>query len=254
MALQAPSGVAQVRTVPATLPVLIAAGSLRNAMNEIIHAYHVKNGILFNSKYGASGKLINEIESGARVDVFASAFVDYPGRLAKKNLLEPSRIFTHDSLCVVAKPETQLADVNILETLRKPTVRLATSTPISDPMGDYTWQFFKNADRQYPGIYRELDSKALMLSGTSTPMPGEELPYVVAFEEDTADAYIMYCSSAVATKQALPGLVAVRIPEEYNVRSDYGIAAALNSDAGAKFISFVLSPEGQQILKNYGFN
>lgn len=254
MVLQASSSVAQAQNAPVDTPLLVAAGSLRYAMDEIIQAYRVKSGVLFKTKYGPSGKLLKEIESGAKVDVFASASVEHTETLAKKNLLGPSRIFTHNSLCVVAKPETQLADANILEILRKPNVRLATSTPISDPMGDYTWQFFKNADRQYPDIYRELDSKALMLSGASIPTPGEKLPYVIAFEEDMADAYIMYCTNAVATKLALPGLVAVRIPEEYNVRSDYGIAADNNSEAGAKFISFVLSPAGQQILKNYGFD
>jgi molybdenum ABC transporter molybdate-binding protein len=240
--------------VPVASPLLFAAGSLRYAMDDMIRAYRMEGGATFQARYGPSEKLKQEIEAGAKVDVFASASIDHTDALAKKKLLGPSQVFTHNDLCVVAKPGLNLQPDNLLDILSKQSVRLATSTPISDPMGDYTWQFFRNADRARFGLYQEFDGKALQLSGAAIPTPGEQLPYVSAFEDDKADAYIMYCTNAVATWQALPQLAVIRIPAEYNVVGNYGISASNDSVEGRKFVAFVLSAKGQQILKKYGFN
>lgn len=46
-----------------------------------------------------------------------------------------------------------------------PSVKLATSTPKADPLGDYAWQLFEMADRVKPGATAALQAKALKLSG-----------------------------------------------------------------------------------------
>ena len=99
-----------------------------------------------------------------------------------------------------------------------------------------------------------LDAKALKLSGASAPAPGAKLPYVTAFEENRADAYIMYCTNAVTTKASIPGLRIIRIPDALNVRSAYGIGANPASAEGGKFMQFVLSPKGKEVLRKHGFN
>ncbi|MDB5962739.1 MAG: putative ABC-type molybdate transport system, periplasmic component ModA [Massilia sp.] len=121
-------------------------------------------------------------------------------------------------------------------------------------MGDYTWQFFRNADKAYPGAFARFDAKAIKLSGASTPTPGEKPPYVTAFENDKADAYVMYCTNTASTLRALPGLMALRIPDALNVRSAYGTGAAPSSVAGERFVAFVLSPADRAILHRHGFN
>lgn len=235
-------------------PLILAAGSLHLAMDEIAQAYQAQVGATFTTKYGPSGKLRQEIEAGAKVDVFASASIDHTQALAQQKLLGPSEVFTHNDLCVIARPELNLSTENMLEVLSKPSVRVATSTPVSDPMGDYTWQFFKNADRKHAGFYQMLDAKARKLSGASVPAAGERLPYITAFEDDKADAYILYCTNAVITKKALPHLNVVRISDELNVRSDYGIAADLHSTAGKDFVRFIMQAPAQNILKKHGFD
>ncbi len=234
--------------------ILFAAGSLRTAMDEIVQVYQAQGGLPFTAKYGPSGKLREEIAAGSKADVFASASTDHTEALARQKLLGPSQVFTHNDLCVIGRPALALRADRILDILRTPSVRVATSTPVSDPMGDYTWQFFRNADKTHPGFYAVLDAKARKLSGATTPAAGEKLPYITAFEEDKADAYIMYCTNAVVTRKALPTLDVVRIPDEYNVRSAYGIAAGMNSTAGKDFAAFVLGSRGQEILKKHGFD
>jgi molybdenum ABC transporter molybdate-binding protein len=238
---------------PPPQPLLMAAGSLTQVMNDMMAAYAAQGGERFAAQYGPSGKLRQEIEAGRKVDVFASASTDHTEALAAKKLLGESRIFTRNDLCVVARPELKLNAADLLDVLSRPEVRLATSTPVSDPMGDYTWQFFKNAERRKEGLYQVFNAKALKLSGASAPAPGAKPPYVTAFEENKADAYIMYCTNAVSTRKAVPQLAIVNIPQDLNARSDYGIAAHPDSMQGRRFVEFVLSPAGQGILKKYGF-
>ena len=254
VAVQSFSGNVQAQDARSEGAVLVAAGSLKTAMDEIIQTYRAQGGAVFNAKYGPSGKLRQEIEAGAIVDVFASASIEHTDVLAQKGLLGTTQIFTHNDLCVIGRPEFGLRENNVLDVLNKPSVRVATSTPVSDPMGDYTWQFFRNADKARPGFYALLDAKALKLSGANAPAPGEKLPYITAFENDRADVYVMYCTNAVVTKKALPELDIVRIPDALNVRSAYGIAAGVKSKNGQDFVRFVMSPVAQQILKKHGFD
>lgn len=240
--------------LPTHSPVLMAAGSLRQAMDEILAAYQAQGGAQFVAQYGPSGRLREEIEAGRTVDVFASASFEHADALSRQKKLRASYVFAHNDLCVVAQPEIQLHEANLLQVLGQPTVRLATSTPVADPMGDYTWEFFRNADKSQPGLYRILDAKALKLSGAAAPEPGSRPPYVSAFEQNKADAYVMYCTNAVLTKNALPQLTVVRIPDRLNVRSAYGIAARPGSVEGERLVRFVLDPVGQRILKKYGFH
>ena len=238
----------------ATRPVLLAAGSLRAAMADILAAWRAAGGSEVEAAFGPSGKLRKDIEGGRPVDVFASASNEHTRALAQAGLLGEPKVFAHNDLCIVSTRAAGIRADNLLEVLRRPALRLATSTPVSDPMGDYTWQFFRKADARQPGLYAILDAKALKLSGTANLAPDSTLPYIAAFEQDKADAYIMYCTNAVLTTNALPHLGVLHIPDELNVRSAYGIAARQGSVEGERLLRFVLGEQAQDILRNYGFH
>lgn len=240
------------------MAILVAAGSLQAVMDEILAAYRKRNGersgAAFDVRYGPSGKLRQEIENGMSVDVFASASTVHTEELAARNLLGPSHIFAHNELCVLARPQLEMREENVLDILMTSSVRVATSTPVSDPMGDYTWEFFRRADALRPGFHALLDGKAIRLSGAAMPAPGASyLPYISAFTDDRADAYIVYRTNAFIVRRTLPELDIVRIPQACNVRSIYGIAARADSADGKAFVDFALSADAQRILQRYGF-
>lgn len=233
---------------------VLAAGSLRDALKDLADAFQKESGVAVTTSFGPSGQLRNEIEGGRKADVFASAAVEHTEVLAKKKMLSASAVFAYNDLCVVSRPELRLNATNLVDKLKQPAIRLATSTPVSDPMGDYTWEFFRKVDKGSPGTFAILDGKALKLSGASAPAAGAKPPYVTAFEDNKADAYIMYCTNAASTKKSLPNISVLRIPDEMNVRSAYGIGANPASPNGERFVQFVLSPSGRDILQSHGFN
>lgn len=223
-------------------------------MSEILALHQAQGGAAFDACYGPSGMLRKEIENGRRVDVFASASAGHTDALARQGLLGASNVFARNELCVVASPQAGIRPERLLEALSDPALRLATSTPLNDPMGDYTWQFFRKADERQPGMYAVLDAKAIKLSGGAQPAPDSPSPYISAFEQDLADAYIMYRTNAVLTKKAVPRLDIFPIPDNLNVRAEYGIAARAGSREGEQLLWLVSSAAGRGIFQKYGFH
>jgi molybdate transport system substrate-binding protein len=66
-----------------------AAASLKNAVDDINHAFTSKTKTEVRAIYGASSALAESIEQGVEVDLFASADLAWMDYIAKKNLIKP---------------------------------------------------------------------------------------------------------------------------------------------------------------------
>lgn len=66
--------------------------------------------------------------------------------------------FVYNDLYAVSTTALDQTEANVVDTLLKPNVRLTTSTPVSDPMDDYTWQLFRNADKAQAFAVRDGDT------------------------------------------------------------------------------------------------
>jgi molybdenum ABC transporter molybdate-binding protein len=233
---------------------LYAAGSLRLAFDEIISLYATRAGTRFTPTYGPSGKLREEIEKGSTPGLFASAAPQHTDALVKSGKLRASTIFTRNSLCLMAAPGIALRQDALIEMLLDPVLRLGTSTPGADPAGDYTWVLFRNIDKMRAGTYATLDAKAQKLTGAEVVRDEKESPYVRVFQDKRADLFITYCTGAVATAKAVPGLTWARFGADVNVLGAYAIGATeAGGKAAEEFVSLVMSPDGQAILERYGF-
>src|SRR5262245_21572239 len=70
--------------------VVSAAVSLKDAFNEIARIHEQRTGTKVRFNFGASGALQRQIESGAPVDIFASAGSKQMDELAARNLIASS--------------------------------------------------------------------------------------------------------------------------------------------------------------------
>ena len=72
---------------------------------------------------------------------------------------------------------------------------------------------------------------------------------------DQADVFLTYCTNAVLARKEVPGLQIVPIPEALSVGADYGLIVLNDAPAGAQALAdYILSPEGQAVLADYGFD
>lgn len=243
-------------TVSADDLTLYAAGSLKAALGEVAAAYESGYGTKVNTRFGPSGLLRKAIEEGERPDVFASANMAHPSKLASGGWGRPVVLFARNQLCALAQPDVQLTTDNFLETLLDEDVRLGTSTPKADPSGDYAWELFQKADAVQVGSFDKLSGKALQLTGgpDSQKAPEGRNTYGWVMGEKKADVFLTYCTNAVLAQKEVQDLEIVRVPETLAVGADYGLLVRNEApDEAWRLAMFILSPEGQEILKSYGF-
>jgi molybdate transport system substrate-binding protein len=101
--------------------------------------------------------------------------MEHPQALRDQNKSGPVVRFARNTLCALVKPDLKVDSANLLEYMLDPGVKLGTSTPKSDPSGDYALEVFRKADALRPGAQAALENKALQLTGgagSAKPPPG----------------------------------------------------------------------------------
>jgi molybdate transport system substrate-binding protein len=234
---------------------VMGAGSLRAAMTDLLQRFPKQSDEVDTPEFGASGLMRQKIESGEHVDVFASADLEQPHKLAAGHPERMVILFARNTLCALARPELGLNEANLLDRLLDPAVRIATSTPGSDPLGTYSWEVFARADAVKPGSRATLEAKAKKLVGG-----GEKTPPLVAgkgavegiFLSDQADVMLIYCSAVAAVQKEVPTLTSIKLPSALAVQPADGLVILDSKPVALRFVAFVMSEEGQATLKKHG--
>jgi molybdate transport system substrate-binding protein len=238
-------------------PVLLhAAGSLRTVLNEIVQEFERDTGIKVTASFGPSGVLRDRIAAGTPAHVFASANMEHPQALATAGRAAPPQAFTRNSLCVLARAGAVAGPDRVLEAMMSSERRLATSTPGSDPSGDYAFEAFAKAESLGPGARRVLETKALKLVGAAdSPQPsGGRSAYAWHIDEQRADLFVTYCTNAVAARAEMPALEQYALPDAMAVHAEYGMTLLAGAPPeAARLFAHILSPAGQRRLAAHGF-
>ena len=235
---------------------LHAAGSLRGALTEISNAFEKTANVKVQAKYGPSGLLRDEIAGGAKAEVFASANMEHPAALSKAGKAGPVVLFARNRLCALVKPGLAVTTDNLLERMLDPAIKLGTSTPKADPSGDYAFAVFGKVDALKAGANETLAKKALQLTGgpNSPPPPAGKNAYGHVVADGQADIFLTYCTGAMVAQKENAGQQVVALPSALAVGADYGMTVINGASANAeRFAKYILSADGQGILKKHGF-
>jgi molybdate transport system substrate-binding protein len=156
---------------------------------------------------------------------------------------EAARPLLTNRLVVVAPND---GDVRTLRDLARPGLKVVLAAP-SVPAGGYSVQALEklSASPEYGADF----GARVLANVVSREENVRQVLAKVALGE--ADAGIVYATDARGSDVAtLP------IPDEYNVVARYYIAPTLNApnpEGARRFVQYVLSPEGQAVLAEYGF-
>jgi molybdate transport system substrate-binding protein len=222
--------------------VVSAAVSLSNAFKELGPEFErgrpgVK--VLFN--FGASGQLLQQIVSGAPVDVFASADQETMDRAEAQQLILTSTRsdFVRNRLVLVA-PAGASSQLSSLSDLRQPGVaRIAIGKPESVPAGHYAQEALELA-----GLWDALKPKYIF---------GQNVRQVLDYvERGEVDAGFVYATDATvaANKVRVVTEAVVQRPILYPIAV---VAAGPNQTRAREFVRFVLSESAQKVISRYGF-
>ena len=236
-------------SAPQTLTVY-AAASLTGAFGDIGKAFEAAHpGVTVKFNFAGSQVLRTQIEQGAPADVFASADHKNMDPLVTENLAASgaAQDFATNLLTVILPPKNP-ANIKTLQDLAKPGIKIVLEDA-SVPAGNYTRQILTNMSKD-PTYGTDFSSKVL----ANVVSNETDVKQVVAkVDQGEADAGVVYVTDALAA----PDLISISIPENYNVIAHYPIVAlekAPNPDLAAAFVAYVLSADGQAIMKKWGFS
>ncbi|MDF7647742.1 molybdate ABC transporter substrate-binding protein [Erwiniaceae bacterium L1_54_3] len=231
---------------------ILAAGSLRGVWPQLIAEFSAQSGLRVETQYGPAGLLRQRIEQGEACDLFASANLLHPQTLLQDGRAQNIGRFTANTLCLTVKRDVVTEGDDWLSLLLRADLRLATSTPLCDPSGDYTWQLFDNIEQHHRGCGDLLRQKARPLVGgpDSLAVPTGELAAQWLIDNDHAELFIGYTSYAPRLAHCSQLQVLI-IPAAYNVTAEYGWATL--SSSAQPLAAFLMSDTAQGILRQHGF-
>jgi len=216
---------------------VFAAASLTEAFRAIAKDFEGANpdtDVTFN--FAGSSTLARQIIEGAPADVFASADDENMKKVVDSgNVAGSSNPFAHNRLSIIV-PRGNAKQVKSLGDLARAGMTIALAAP-GVPVGKYAVEAFAKAGIPVPDASREADVKGV----------------VTRVSMNEADAGVVYVTDVAAAGSKVE---AVSIPDQYNVIASYPIAVlreAGDASAAQSFVTYVLSPAGERVLKQYGF-
>jgi molybdate transport system substrate-binding protein len=222
-----------------------AAADLKFAMVELASQFEKQSGVKLDVTYGSSGNFLTQIQNGAPFDLFFSADSEYPKTLEAAGLTEPGTRYEYavGHIVIWTPNDTGInAAKNGWKCLLDQRVkRIAIANPEHAPYGRAAVAAMKKS-----GIYEQVKDKLVY---------GDNISQAAEFvQSGNAQAGIVALSLAVssAMKDGSRWEVPARLyPPIF--QSVVVTKASEHKDAARKFLQFVKSDAGKEILIRFGF-
>jgi molybdate transport system substrate-binding protein len=225
-----------------------AASDLKFAMDELASEFRTHHpAILVKISYGSSGNFYAQLQNRAPFDLYFSADIDYPRKLAGAGLALETNVFLYAvGRIVVWAPTNSPVDVEQLgiQSLLAPSVKkIAVANPRHAPYGRAAVAAMKSFK-----VYEQAESRLVY---------GENIGQAAQFvQSGAADIGIIAYSHAVAPPMRDAGRY-WEIPLESYPRMEQGgliLHWARDKAAACGFRDFVLGRHGREVLKRHGFS
>lgn len=228
---------------------VFAAASLTGAFEELGDAFeddHSELTVEFN--FAGSQALATQLAEGASADVFASANPEQMARASDAGVIEGEPVvFVRNRLVAIAPDENPAGIQNVID-LAKSDLKLVVAAE-EVPAGRYARELLGRLEQSgelrelYPGFdgWNIVSNEVNVLQVVTRVRLGE------------ADAGIVYATDV--TPDIAGEVIAIPIPDQFNVVAEYPIAAVVSGDAdlASEFIRLVQSADGARILADWGF-
>lgn len=228
---------------------VFAAASLTDAFATIVKDIQAAHpNVTITVETAGSQALVTQLTEGAKADVLATANTSTMKAAQEAGLIDGTpTVFTGNRLVIVT-PDGNPAGIASLDDLAREGVKLVIAG--SDvPVGSYT----RKTLCSYVSTGGAPEG---FLDGVNANVVSQETDVrsvLAKVQLGEADAGIVYASDAVASNLAGTAVGTVEFPFETTATYPIAPVAGGNTELAQAFITYVLSPEGQKVLADYGF-
>ena len=218
-----------------------AAANLTDAFGEIAKRFTARTGVRVTNSFAATADLAKQIENGAPFDVFASADVEHVEALARKGLLAdaPRGVYARGRLVLWLPPGGKASISRVEDLAGEGVSKIAVAKPDVAPYGRAAVESLNAL-----GLWAKVEPK-------------------VVYSQTVAQAK-QFASSGNAEAAFVPrSLVregegtAIEIDARLHAPIDQAVGvvrASKKQDAARRFVEFLMSDEGQSVLKSFGYD
>jgi len=224
---------------------IAAASDLQAVMPALAAEFERETGTSVRVTFGSSGNFFAQIRNGAPFDVFFSADLDYPRRLAADGFADPSSVYRYavGRLALWTRTDSPADLTRGLAALAEPRIRrVAIANPEHAPYGRAAMAALRQA-----GVDQIVGPKLVL---------GENVTQAAQFvQSGNADAGLIALSVALAPAMASAGRYQ-EIPQRLHPPIEQGAAVLTttrNKAAAAMFLDFMRRPSTTQQLRASGF-
>jgi len=220
--------------------VVSAAADLSPVLAEIKPLFEKTTGVALKTNVGSTGQLRQQIESGARVDVFLAASTAAIDQLAQKNLLlaGSAQIYARGRLAIWTRPGSSAAPKTLQDLTSADVRRVSIANPDHAPYGQAAKEALESA-----GLWEALQPKLV---------PAENVLQAFQFAQtgnvDVGLVALSLVAKAEGTYELVPETLHKPISQEMAI-----IASSTRQLESKQFIAFLTGDVGREILKKYGF-
>lgn len=224
---------------------LYCGAGIRPAAKALIDTFQEENpDIKINATYGGSGRLLGQISSSKRGDLFMPGAEFYVDKAVEKGLaLENTKQIVAYFVPVMFVQKGNPKGIRQLTDLNKAKLRVGLGDERACAVGEKSLDIFEKNDI----AYSEIEENVVFKSGTVNELG-------VAIQLKNVDVVIIW--DANAHRFSKYGDI-IEIPPERNIPSRIPLVTLQSSrypDEAQKFIDFVVSKRGQNILKKNGYS
>jgi molybdate transport system substrate-binding protein len=221
---------------------------LKGVLDKAKTAYEAAHpGTTVSISTDSSAALETQIEQGAPVDVFLSADTTNPKKLVDKGLAEGAAVAFAGNKLTIIVPTANPAGIKTPADLGRSGVKVIAAGD-AVPITKYAMQLVANLARE-PGY-----PAGFVAAYTANIASKEDnVKAVVAkIELGEGDAGIVYVTDAKASTKVMT----VDVPDTANVPATYAgvvVKSSRNAAAAQLFLTWLAGPDGQAILRTFGF-
>ncbi len=239
-------GLLSVTVATASGEITIAVASdLNFVFKEIVADFEKTTGHTVKVSLGSSGNFFAQLSSGAPFDLFFSADMSYPRKLAEGGLADPATLFMYGvGRIVLWVPNDSPIDVGVLgmQALQHPSVhKIAIANPKHAPYGRAAV-----AAMEYYKVHAVVKDKLVL---------GENIAQTAQFvQTGGAEIGIIALSLAVAPAVKKTGRF-WEVPPDAYPRLEQGaviLTQAKDPKTARLFLDYVRGPEGRGVFARYG--
>jgi molybdate transport system substrate-binding protein len=224
---------------------IAAAADLQSAMDELAKQFEQQTHMKLDLTYGSSGNFFSQILNGAPFDLFFSADLQYPQKLAEAKLVEPATLYKYALGQIVlwapADANIEVAKLHWNSLLDRSVQKIAIANPQHAPYGRAAISALQKA-----GIYDKVRDKLVF---------GENVSQAAQFVQ-SGNAQVGIIARSLVLSPAM------RTGKYWDVpagtfplieQAAVVLKNSVNKQEARAFLEFVRSAAGRAILAKYGF-